>query len=276
VSEIRADVTAIVTCFNYGRFLPEAVESLRAQAGGRPKILVIDDGSTDPATHATLDALPGDVCVVRQANAGVSVARNEGIRRADTPYVLLLDADDRLAADALSTMYSALDARPDLGFVYGHQRFIGDWDATMRLPQYDPYRLLYRHLIGPTALTRMEVMRATGGYDASFNHFEDWELWLNALAHGWRGMRVDVVTHEYRRHRGSKLSGDRQRYRASRRQMKQKHAHLFERRRALAGDSSLSVVGRAIYRTYWGPRPVPARLEAVAYQAMFRHRGRAG
>ena len=276
MSERRPDVAAIVTCFNYGRFLSEAVESLRTQAGGKPRVIVVDDGSTEPATHAAVDALPSDVEVVRQANAGVCAARNEGVRRADTPYVLLLDADDRLAPGALSAMYSILDRRPDLGFVYGHQRFIGDWAATMRLPQYDPYRLLYRHLIGPTALTRIEVMQDTGGYDAAFDHFEDWELWLNALAHGWRGVRADLVTHEYRRHGDSKLSADRRRYRVSRRQMKEKHAHLFACRRALARESSLGVLGRAIYRAYWGPRPVPAAVEASVYRALFRRRGRAG
>ena len=48
-------------------------------------MIVVDDGSTDPATLAALDALPGDVELIRQANAGLSAARNAGLARARTP-----------------------------------------------------------------------------------------------------------------------------------------------------------------------------------------------
>src|SRR3954453_1473228 len=90
-----ADVTVVIACFNYGRFLPEAVESARSQGA---HVIVVDDGSTDPGTHAALDALSDQVEVVRQDNAGVCAARNAGLRRATTKYLLALDADDRLAS----------------------------------------------------------------------------------------------------------------------------------------------------------------------------------
>ncbi|MGH2745901.1 MAG: glycosyltransferase family 2 protein, partial [Thermoleophilaceae bacterium] len=62
----NADVTAVVACFNYGRFVGEAVESLVSQEGGAPHVIVVDDGSTDGATHAALDALRREVEVIRQ------------------------------------------------------------------------------------------------------------------------------------------------------------------------------------------------------------------
>ena len=66
--------------------------------------------------------------------------------------------------------------------------------GRLRFPDYDPYRLLYRHTIGLSALVRREVIADTGGFDPSFETYEDWELWVNALAHGWRGRRVEAVT----------------------------------------------------------------------------------
>ena len=81
-------------------------------------------------------------------------------------------------------------------------RFFGDWEGELRFPPYDPYALLYRHTIGLSALARREVFEDTGGFDPDFRQFEDWELWVNALAHGWRGKQVDAVTVEYRRHAG--------------------------------------------------------------------------
>jgi glycosyltransferase involved in cell wall biosynthesis len=268
------DTTAIVACFNYGDYLGEAVESLLGQAGGAPHVVVVDDGSTDPATHAALDALPDEVEVIRQANAGVVAARNAGLARADTPFVLFLDADDRLAPGALELLRRALADHPDASYAYGHHRYFGAWETVMRFPPYDPLRLLDRHLIGLTTLARRELLDDCGGFDPEFEAFEDWELWVNALSHGHRGVRVDAVTLEYRRHGASKVGGDRHVYRETRRRMRAKHAQLYSSRSALAGESSLGPAGRLFYRAYWGFRPLPAALERGLYDLVLGRKGR--
>jgi glycosyltransferase involved in cell wall biosynthesis len=262
----NGDITAVVACFNYGEYLPEAVESLLGQEGGAPRVVVVDDGSTDPATKDSLDRLPDEVTVVRQANQGVCAARNAGLERVDTAYALVLDADDRLSPGALEAMRVPLDADARLGFAYGNMRFFGEWEGVLRFPDYDPYRLLYRHTIGLSALMRTEVARDTSGYDEEFEQFEDWELWVDALEHGWRGRRVDAVTLEYRRHGNTKLRADRGRYRRAYRRMREKHAALYRDRRRLAAESQLGPAGRALYRLYWGPRPLPAALESALYR----------
>jgi glycosyltransferase involved in cell wall biosynthesis len=268
------DTTAVVACFNYGAYLDEAVRSLLDQDGGAPRVVVVDDGSTDPHTLAALDSLPPEVEVIRQANAGVARARNAGIERATTPFVLCLDADDRLAPGALQSMRSALAVHHEASFAYGHHRYFGEWTATIRFPPYDPLRLLDRHLIGLTTLARRELFDDTRGFDPSFPAYEDWELWLNALGHGHVGVRVDTVTLEYRRHGDSKLGGDRRVYRDARRRMRRKHARLYRTRAAFARESSLSPLGRLLYRGYWGPRPLPAALERGIYDlALRRPRG---
>lgn len=267
-----SDTTAVVACFNYGDYLKEAVDSLLEQDGGAPHVVVVDDGSTEPATHVALEALPEQVEIVRQANAGVVAARNAGYERVRTPFVLFLDADDRLAPGALAAMRRALDQYPGAAFAYGHHRFFGAWDAVMRFPPYDPLRLLDRHLIGLTALTRREVLDDTGGFDPAFEAFEDWELWVNALAHAHRGVRVDEVTLEYRRHSDSKVGVDRHRYREMRDRLRKKHASLYRSRRELARESSLGPAGRLLYRWYWGARPLPARVERALYDVLFARR----
>jgi glycosyltransferase involved in cell wall biosynthesis len=271
---VSTPVTVVVTNFNYGRYVEEAVASALGQHGGPPRVVVVDDGSTEEESEQALDRLSalGGVEVVRQANAGAAAARNAGLRLAATPYVLALDADDRLAAGALAVLAGALDAHPEAGFAYGHQEFFGDMGGVMRLPAYDGLKLLDRHLIGPSALMRAEVVADTGGFDPAFELYEDWELWVNALAHGWRGVRVDAVTHEYRRQAVSKLARDRRRYHAFRRQLRAKHSALFARRAELREDSEMGPLARAAYRAYWGPRPLPAGLEDAVYRRLFRSR----
>ena len=251
------DITVVVACFNYGRFLPEAVESAVREGA---KVVVVDDGSTEP-----LPELPTGVEVLRQDNQGVASARNAGLARVETPYALVLDADDRLAPGALETLRAPLEADPKLGFAYGRMRFFGDWDGELRFPPYDPYALLYRHTIGLSALARREVFEQTGGFDPAFDQFEDWELWVNALAQGWQGRQVDAVTVDYRRHEGSKHARDRPAYRKTFRQLREKHAGLYRH-----PPKGLGRLTRLWYRFFWGYRPVPARLESGLHRLFWR------
>jgi glycosyltransferase involved in cell wall biosynthesis len=254
-----SDVTVVISCFNYGGFLREAVESALREGA---EVVVVDDGSTEP-----LPELPAQVELIRQENAGVARARNAGLAHVQTPYALVLDADDRLAAGALAALRAPLAADPRLGFAYGRMKFFGDWEGELRFPGYDPYALLYRHTIGLSALARREVFEETGGFDPAFEQFEDWELWLNALAHGWQGRQVDAVTVEYRRHPGSKQVRDRRAYRGAYRQLRVKHAELY--RSPPAGRFNRA--GRAWYRLFWGLRPVPARVESALHSRRWRN-----
>ena len=255
-------ISAVIANYNYGRYLRQAVDSALAEEA---HVIVVDDGSTEP-----LPDLPPDVELVRQANQGVARARNAGLALVRTPYVLFLDADDRLVPGAVAALREPLDADPKLGFAYGRMKFFGDWDGELRFPPYDPYALLYRHTIGLSALARREGLEDTGGFDPDFRHFEDWERWVNALAPGWRGTQVDAVTVEYRRHSGSKHVQDRRAYRRAFRQLRAKHAALYRHRDRLSAESSLGPPGRFLHRAYWGPRPLPASVEHGLYRLLWR------
>jgi len=259
-----SDVTVVIANYNYGAYLGEAVQSALGEGA---RVVVVDDGSTEP-----LPSLPDDVELVQQENQGVAAARNNGWRRAGTPYVLFLDADDRLAPGALELLRAPLEADPKLDFAYGRMRFFGDWEGELRFPPYDPYALLYRHTIGLSALVRRQVLEDTGGFDPEFRQLEDWELWVNALSHGWRGLQVDAVTVEYRRHASSKHAEDRRGYREAYRRLKTKHAGLYRGRERLAAESALGAPGRLVHRAYWGPRPVPASVEQRLYRLLWRRK----
>jgi glycosyltransferase involved in cell wall biosynthesis len=267
----HADVTVVIPCFNYGRFVADAVESALGQEGGAPAVVVVDDGSTDPETVGVLDGLerPG-VRVVRIANAGPAAARNAGAGEAATPLLLMLDADDRLSPGALAALKQPIKDDPALGFAYGRTRLFGDRQGELALPAYEPYRLLHRSLVSATSLIRREAFDSVGGFDADVPGYEDWDLYLGLLGRGWEGLRVEEFTLEYRRHGRTTLSVDRRGYRRRYRALRRKHAALYARRRELAAGSDLGAPGRLAYRTFWAWRPVPASVERAVYSLAFR------
>ena len=82
----RGLISVIVPCFNYGRFLSEALESVIAQTYENWECLIIDDGSTDN-TRAVLDTYGDRLRYIYQSNGGVSSARNHGIQEAKVKTV---------------------------------------------------------------------------------------------------------------------------------------------------------------------------------------------
>jgi glycosyltransferase involved in cell wall biosynthesis len=268
------DVTVVIPCFNHGRFLSEAIESAVEGQGERPRVIVVDDGSTDAATLEALDRLPDGVELVRQRNSGPAAARNAGMRRTQSRFLMPLDADDRLPPGTIPALVAALDSDPGAGYAYGTMRHFGDWSGDVSFPDFDPFRLLYRGIVGWIGLLRRRTWEEVGGYDTELGGMEDWNLTLAALERGWRGRKLDRVVLEYRKHDWSGVERDRARHRELFERMRARHPDLYAREREFARETDLGPLGRGFYRTWWRYRPLPAKLERWLYgKLLFRDRG---
>ena len=272
----HGDITVVIPCFNHGRFLLESVERALGQQGGPPRVLVVDDGSTDEETQRALEELPKEVRLIRQENAGAAAARNAGFENSDSELLLMVDADDRLTVDALDVLRPPLESHPDVGYCYGLMKLIGAWSGVLRFPDFDPYILLHRSIGGAQlGVVRRRCWEDAGGFDPAIDGYEDWDFCLSALEKGWRGLQINRVTHEYRKHERSGEEEHRRRYRHVYRQIRRKHPDLFARRSEFAAQSDLGPLHRLVYRTFWAWRPVPARLEKALYRNVLFRRGAA-
>lgn len=80
IQNIAEDVQAVITSYNQGEMVREAVDSLCNQTMLPSKIIIVDDGSMDEASIQILKEIQNDseipipVCIVRQENSGVSDA----------------------------------------------------------------------------------------------------------------------------------------------------------------------------------------------------------
>jgi glycosyltransferase involved in cell wall biosynthesis len=91
----KPSVSVVIPNYNYGRFLPEAVESVLAQTYPCEEIIVVDDGSTDDSLEILkIYEERRGVKVIRQKNRGVGAARNAGARASTGDLIAFLDADD--------------------------------------------------------------------------------------------------------------------------------------------------------------------------------------
>ncbi|MBC6479970.1 MAG: glycosyltransferase family 2 protein [Hormoscilla sp. GM7CHS1pb] len=98
-------ITCSILCYNYGRYLNQAIESCLNQAPGdyELEVLVIDDGSTDE-TPEVCQRYQDSIRVLRSENQGFAASLTKAIREASGDYVCLLDADDYFAQKKLVTI----------------------------------------------------------------------------------------------------------------------------------------------------------------------------
>ena len=193
-------VSVIIPCYNHGRYLDEAVDSVLGQTLADLEIVIVDDGSTDAATVALLDSYQRPrTTVLRTANMGLAAARNNGIAAASGTYILPLDADDRIEPTYLEQAVAVLEGRPEVGIVYCRARLFGAVETEWLLPDYSLSRMLLDNLIFCTAMFRREDWEAVGGYDRGMVYgWEDYDFWLGLIERGRRVVRLDDILFCYR------------------------------------------------------------------------------
>jgi len=161
------DITVVIPAYNAGRTLGRALNSIESQTCLPQAVIVVDDGSTDDtvavvARHSIHQRVP--TRVISRRNAGVSAARNVGIREAGTSHIALLDADDAFHPEHLALKHEAYRACPN-AVVYwsGIERVFDNDSAACRaeatsLPDFNAISMQHtaahlsgpHHLIGPS------------------------------------------------------------------------------------------------------------------------------
>jgi len=106
MSTVSPLISVIVPCYNYGRYVAEAIESVLGQDYPSLEIIAINDGSTD-ASLAILEGYKPRITVIDQPNSGHVTAINRGFAASHGSLIYFLDADDRLEPGALQKVAEA-------------------------------------------------------------------------------------------------------------------------------------------------------------------------
>lgn len=212
-------VSVVIPCYNYGRYLEQAVASvLDYQPGLDVRVLVIDDASPD-GSGATAQAIAAREhraeAVVHTSNKGHIATYNEGLLGwADGDYSVLLSADDLLTPGALRRAVDLLEAHPSVGFAYGYAQAFRD-DARPPTPRTTPHgwsiwpgsswierrcRLGRSGIFSPEVVVRTSLQQAVGGYNPQLPHHADTEMWMRLAARADVGYLRGVDQALYRKH----------------------------------------------------------------------------
>lgn len=213
---MRKDIAVIIPVFNRARAIREALDSVAAQTLSPAMVVVVDDGSTDGSAavaecwaREANTAFP--VRVVRQNNAGVSVARNRGAAEAGhCPRLAFLDSDDLFDPDFLASACGAFDGAPDAVAV------VADWwdidtrnntrgFADVRHVTFNTTQCYFNDI---QPLARMagsvilaEAFHRIGGFDPRFRKGQD-KLFMLRLSMMGRFVHAPGAAYLYRRYMG--------------------------------------------------------------------------
>ena len=262
-------VAVIVPCHNDGPLAVDAVASVREDE--EVEIVVVDDGSSDPATAEALDGLrERGVRVHRQDNAGLGAARMAGVAQTSAPYVYPLDSDDLLEPGALAALADALDAS-DAAFAWGDYVLFGDYEGRYHAPErFLPWSLTYVNQYPVSSLIRRSALEAAGGWQ--MRAYEDWDLWLRFVEFGFTGVPVDRIVYRRRLHGDSRLlQGARKKHATLYAALKERHPDAFGRRAELRAREGVPLWKRAAFPIVFGRRAVvPFRVEAWLQKTMMQ------
>jgi glycosyltransferase involved in cell wall biosynthesis len=206
-------VSVIVPTYNYGRFIGETLECLRAQTYENWECIIIDDGSTDDTAERVSLFIERDTRFkfLRQENALQAAAKNNGLRNSAGEYIQFLDADDLIESQKLERQVEYLEAHTHVDVVYGSMRYFKTEAPEERLywvwGENKPWMpetsgsgkevltALVRQniMVINSPLIRRRVVDAVGLFDNKLPPAEDWDYWLRCAAAGMRFQFEDLA-----------------------------------------------------------------------------------
>jgi glycosyltransferase involved in cell wall biosynthesis len=180
-----AHISIIIPTYNRSDFVQKAVESVYRQTYQDFTLIIVDDGSTD-TTHTSLAAvLKKDAHYIYQDHAGVSAARNTGIRASDAEWLAFLDSDDYWLPQKLAQQVAFHRHNPEYLISQTYERWIRHGKRVNQMKKHTKFAgMIYEKclplcLITPSSvMIHRSVFDDVGLFDETLPACEDYDLWL--------------------------------------------------------------------------------------------------
>jgi hypothetical protein len=207
----RPLVSVVIPCFNYGRELRAALDSVLRQTWQDLEVIVVEGGSTEPDTVATVRAIeaerpPHTSFYYRDRRHLAGANRNFGIERAQGRYVVCLDADDTLDPVYLEVAVFLAEAY-QFDLVYPSVQELGQRSLTWTVEDVSFEDMLERNAVSTVALFRRSAWVESGGFRdwgvGDTYVYEDWAYWTRLVGMGYRPKSIPAPLMRHFVHAGS-------------------------------------------------------------------------
>lgn len=196
-------VSVIVVCHNYGRFLRGCIESVRRQGDAVADILVVDDSSADETPDVAAEFASSGVRYLRVEERSVHRAREAGLRATTGQVVCFLDADDELAEGYIELGLQEFAAEPGIGIVYSDVELFDAGSGRSFYPQeFSRDRLACDNFMHAGSLVLREALLQADAFSTPIDPLltqADWHLWKKVCQAGWKAKKQSG-TYRYRKH----------------------------------------------------------------------------
>jgi glycosyltransferase involved in cell wall biosynthesis len=197
-TKATCDVTVVIPTYNRKDLCVRAIQSVFSQTLVPAQVVVVDDGSKDGTEQALREKFGDRVLVIVQKNAGVSAARNIGVKNAAGKYVAFLDSDDQWLDRKVELQYGWLMANPGQDAVVCDYNWVtSDGKHLKRESRSNHFNatgevldkvLEHPYLLPSTLMISRELFLATKGFDSGLKTAEDVDLFLKIALVGKVGL----------------------------------------------------------------------------------------
>ncbi|MFN3802199.1 glycosyltransferase family 2 protein [Belliella pelovolcani] len=174
----------IIPLFNKAPYIQRAIDSVLNQSFLEYEIIVVNDGSTDGGNELVKNIYGDKVTLINQKNLGVSVARNNGIAKAQYPWIAFLDADDYWHQDYLFFVSTVIKENKEIGIIgchYDPQHLSSN--PILKYIKLDNYfKRAVKNVLFFTSATvlKKDFFDQNAGFDPQLKLGEDIDVWLRA------------------------------------------------------------------------------------------------
>ncbi len=176
-------ISVVIPSYNRSHTLKRAIESVLRQTQPADEIIVVDDGSDDDS--ANLVANYPSIQYLYQPNAGVSAARNKGIRQAQGDWIALLDSDDEWLQTKLELQTEMIQSNQDYRLCHGNELWVRNGQHLNQKKKHTKnggwifQQCLALCVISPSAsLIKKDLLFEVGLFDTTLAACEDYDMWL--------------------------------------------------------------------------------------------------